>query len=161
MKKIYSLFLTAACVFILNAQATIITEWNFNDQTTNPSVGIGELTLIGGIMPWDNPSDDIPSGYSSGCNPGTLLLEDGPATGNWAYNTTAYPEQGSNPDTAGFLFHTSTEDAVGEVSFIFNLRRSGTASVYFSVYSSTNGTDWNWIATESNETTDFGTYGGP
>ncbi|SMC35607.1 T9SS type A sorting domain-containing protein [Moheibacter sediminis] len=161
MKKIYTLLLAVSASVAVNAQATIITEWNFNDQTTNPSVGEGTLTLIGGIMPWDNPGDDIPAGYSSGCNPVTLLLEDGTGTGNWAYNSTAYPAQGTNPDTAGFLFHTSTEGAVDEVSFIFNLRRSGTASTYFSVFSSLDGTNWDLIATESNMTTDFAAYGGP
>ncbi len=161
MKKIYSLLVGSLCVFTLNAQATIITEWNFNDQTTNPSVGTGELTLIGGIQPWDNPGDDIPAGYSSGCNPVTLELEDGTATGNWAYNSTDYPAQGTNSDTAGFLFYTSTAGAVDEVSFIFNMRRSNTASTYFSVYSSLDGADWDLIATESNNSTNFGAYGGP
>lgn len=161
MKKIYTFLLAVSASAFLNAQATIITEWNFNDQTTNPSIGEGTLSLIGGITPWDNPSDDIPAGYSSGCNPVTLLLEDGSSTGNWAYNSTSYPAQGTNPDTAGFLFHTSTEGAVEEVSFIFNLRRSGTASTYFSVFSSIDGTNWDLIATESNLTTDFAAYGGP
>lgn len=161
MKRLFTLLLAVSAPFVLNAQATIITEWNFNDQTTNPSIGEGTLSLIGGITPWDNPSDDIPAGYSSGCNPVTLLLEDGTATGNWAYNSTTYPVQGTNNNTAGFLFYTSTEGAVDEVSFIFNLRRSGTASTYFSVFSSLNGTDWDLIATESNLTTDFAAYGGP
>lgn len=161
MKKIYILLLAISASVVLNAQATIITEWNFNDQTTNPSVGEGTLSLIGGITPWDNPSDDIPAGYSSGCNPVTLLLEEGTSTGNWAYNSTTYPAQGTNSDTAGFLFHTSTEGAVGEVSFIFNLRRSATASTYFSVFSSLDGASWDLIATESNLTTDFAAYGGP
>lgn len=161
MKKIYTFLFAISAYALLNAQATIITEWNFNDQTTNPSIGEGTLSLIGGITPWDNPSDDIPAGYSSGCNPVTLLLEDGSSTGNWAYNSTSYPAQGTNPDTAGFLFHTSTEGAVEEVSFIFNLRRSGTASTYFSVFSSVDGTNWDLIATESNLTTDFAAYGGP
>lgn len=161
MKRLFTLLLAASASLTLNAQATIITEWNFNDQTTNPSVGEGTLTLIGGITPWDNPGDDIPAGYSSGCNPVTLQLEDGSATGNWAYNSTTYPAQGTNPDTAGFLFHTSTEGAVQEVSFIFNLRRSGTASTYFSVFSSLDGTNWDLIATESNLTTNFEAYGGP
>lgn len=161
MKRLFTLLLAVSAPFVLNAQATIITEWNFNDQTTNPSIGEGTLSLIGGITPWDNPSDDIPAGYSSGCNPVTLLLEDGTATGNWAYNSTTYPVQGTNNNTGGFLFYTSTEGAVDEVSFIFNLRRSGTASTYFSVFSSLNGTDWDLIATESNLTTDFAAYGGP
>lgn len=161
MKRLFTLLLAASASLTLNAQATIITEWNFNDQTTNPTVGEGTLTLIGGITPWDNPGDDIPAGYSSGCNPVTLQLEDGSATGNWAYNSTTYPAQGTNPDTAGFLFHTSTEGAVQEVSFIFNLRRSGTASTYFSVFSSLDGTNWDLIATESNLTTNFEAYGGP
>lgn len=161
MKKLYMFLLAVSAFAILNAQATIITEWNFNDQTTNPSVGEGTLELIGGITPWDNPSDDIPAGYSSGCNPVTLILEDGTATGNWAFNSTSYPAQGTNSDTAGFLFHTSTEGAIDEVSFIFNLRRSATASTYFSVFSSLNGVDWDLIATESNLTTNFEAYGGP
>lgn len=161
MKKIYTLVLAVSAYTFLSAQATIITEWNFNDQTPNASVGTGTLTLIGGIMPWDDPSDEIPAGYSSGCNPITLQLEDGSTTGNWASNTTNYPAQGTASDTAGFLFHTSTAGAVDEVSFIFNLRRSGTASNYFSVYSSLNGTDWDLIATESNETTNYAAYGGP
>jgi len=161
MKKIYTFLLAVSASAFLNAQANILTEWNFNDQTTNPSVGVGTLTLIGGITPWDNPNDDIPAGYSSGCNPVTLLLEDGTGTGNWAFNSTSYPAQGTNSDTAGFQFYTSTEGAVDEVSFIFNLRRSATASTYFSVFSSLNGTDWDLIATESNLTTDFAAYGGP
>lgn len=161
MKKIYTFLLAVTVSSALSAQANIITEWNFNDQTTDPSVGEGTLTLIGGITPWDNPADDIPAGYSSGCNPVTLELEDGTSTGNWAYNSTTYPPQGTAPDTAGFLFHTSTAGAVDEVSFIFNLRRSGTASTYFSVFSSLDGTNWDLIATESNETTNFAAYGGP
>lgn len=160
-KNFYSFLLILIGAFTINAQSTIITEWNFNDQTTNPSIGTGELSLIGGIQPWDNPNDDIPPGYSSGCDPVTLELEDGTKTGNWAYNSTGYPKQGTNSETAGFLFRTSTAGAVEEVSFIFNMRRSNTASIYFSVYSSINGTDWDLIATESNTTTNFGSYGGP
>lgn len=159
MKRLFTLLLAISTSLVLNAQSTIVTEWNFNDQTTNPSTGSGQVSLLGGVTEWQG-SSDIPAGYSSGCNPVTLLLEDGTMTGNWAYNLTNFPEQGSNSGTAGVQFKTST---VGHqnVSFIFNLRRSGTASTYFQVLSSTNGTDWEIVATERNLTTDFAAYGGP
>ncbi|MDY0089863.1 MAG: T9SS type A sorting domain-containing protein [Flavobacteriaceae bacterium] len=160
MKKLYTFLLSIITATAVNAQANIITEWNFNDQTTNPQTGSGGVSLLGGITEWDSPSDGIPAGFSSGCNPETLQLEDGLATGNWAYNTTSYSAQGTASGTAGIQFVTST---IGhfDVSFIFNLRRSSTGSTYFAVYSSTNGTDWEEVAVESNTTTDYAAYGGP
>lgn len=115
------------------SHAAIITQFNFNSTTPDgtsttgslaPSIGTGSLNLIGGTT----------STFASGSG-----STDPASTDNTALNTTGYPTQGTGSGTAGVRFNVSTAGFTG-ISISFDLRQSNTASQYFQLQASTNGT---------------------
>ena len=66
----------------------IITQWDFNAENTNPTIGSGTADLVGGTT----------ATYAAGF------------TGNpdRGWNTSTYPEQGTNQSTAGVQFSAAT-----------------------------------------------------
>jgi hypothetical protein len=132
MKKLYTLLFLAVSAFTVNAQTTF-TQWTFDDQTTNPTIGSGTISYVGGVTA--PPSD------GGGAFPGGWT---GTAAGGFAYSSTGYPAQGTGSGTAGFQFNVST---VGFENVIVSLteRASGTASKWVEYQYTTNGTTWNTL----------------
>jgi hypothetical protein len=123
MMKIYvSLFAVLIMGITLQGQTTI-TEWNFDDETTNPQVGSGSIALIGGV--------EINSTGFAGGNPST----------GKGYNTKTYPAQSTASATAGIEFSVST---VGKsnIGISFDQRGSGTSSRWAQFEYSTDGSNW-------------------
>ena len=109
------------------AHAQTITAWNFNstapDANTStgvltPSTGSGSLSLAGGTT----------STFSSGspADPGL--------------NVTTFPAQSAGSGAAGVQFNVSTAGYAGALQISLDFRQSGTASRYFQLQLSTNGT---------------------
>lgn len=107
-----------------NAHAEVITQWTFNSTTpdgatgtgsTQPAVGTGSLSLIGGVT---NPS------FNSGVG-----SSDPAASDNSGLQTTTYGAQGSGNKARGIEVKV---DASGfeDVVFSYDLRHSNTSSRY-------------------------------
>ncbi len=131
MKQIYmyfaSLILAAGLAFAVQqtAQAQmvqeIITMWDFNDETLEPTIGEGTAINIGGTsFTW---AAGVPGNPDKG------------------WNTSSYPSQGEASGTAGVEFLVST---VGHTGIAVQLwqRSSGTGSRYTQVQYTLNGTEW-------------------
>lgn len=127
-------FFCAALILLAGsaADAAIIAQWDFNSITGDgapatgsllPSTGAGSLNLIGGTT----------SAFVTG-SPGDPNTAD-----NSALNTTGYPTQGGGSGTAGVRFNVSTLGAT-LLSISFDLRQSNTASQYFQLQASADGT---------------------
>jgi autotransporter-associated beta strand protein len=102
------------------AAQTTITQWNFDDNTLNPSTGLGTASNVGGSS----------SAFATGNG------------GGRAWNTAAYPAQGASSGSAGVQFLFSTL-GFQDLSFSFDHRASGTASRWSQVdYTLNGGTDW-------------------
>ncbi|MFN3554533.1 MAG: InlB B-repeat-containing protein [Bacteroidales bacterium] len=117
-------FMALMLVFSVNSWGqTVITQWDFNDDTLIPAVGSGTALNIGGTS----------SAYAAGI------------TGNpdRGWNLSAFPEQGALSGTAGAEFMVST---VGfeNITLQFFHRASGTGSRWAEIhYTTDGGTTWN------------------
>jgi len=104
MKQL-AIFLALFCLTSLNA--AVITAWDFEAQSTTPSLGNGSISLIGGVS-----SDGFSSGYNSSI---------------YGWSTTNYPVQGTNNRTAGVYFEVSTVGFTG-ISISWSIRHSNTSA---------------------------------
>lgn len=136
MRKIYFLLmlpflLLSGLLLSTNSQAqVIITQWNFDNSDSIPSVGSGAAYLIGGVS----------SSYATGFSAGK------------AWNTADYPEQGTASGTAGVQFNVSTATFSG-LAFSWDQRASNTGANRIRLQYTVNATDWiNFEASESNAT---------
>jgi len=116
------------------SSAGVIAQWNFNSTSpdatsttgsTAPSVGTGTLTTIGGAS----------SAFAVGSP------SDPAASDNTALQTSAYPATSSS-GTAGVQVSVSTLGQAGPVQISLDFRQSGTASRYFQLQASSDGTNF-------------------
>jgi hypothetical protein len=114
---------------------SIAAQWNFNSappDTTNatgsiqPSIGNGTLAAVGTTTAFFSGSPNDPA-QSGGDNSG--------------WSTTTYPSQGTGNKTRGAQFSVSTL-GYANISLAWDQRVSGTASKYFRLQYTTNGTDY-------------------
>jgi hypothetical protein len=123
MKKtlILALFVVSAV-----SQAALVTQWNFNSAvsdnntatgTTNPFVGAGTASAIGGV------STSFASGSANGGS------SDPAAVDNSGWQTTTYPAASAANGTAGTRYDVSTV-GYNSVSVEYDLRHSNTSSRY-------------------------------
>lgn len=140
MKNLYNaMALIIALLYgAIQANAQVITLWNFNSVppdnntgtgTTDPAVGSGSLTLLGGT------TATFASGFVNGGSGDTASSD------NAAYNTTNYPAQGSGSGTAGVEFKVSTV-GFSKIQIKWSHRHSNTSSQYVQLQYTTNGTTW-------------------
>lgn len=127
MKKIYILIAFISFHFVDITAQTTITEWDFDDETITPAIGVGTISNIGGIT----------ETYAAGF----------PSTGR-GYNTSTYPAQSTASGTAGIEIAVST---VGEnnIGISFDHRGSGTSSRWAQYEYSTDG-GANWVIAGNN-----------
>lgn len=120
--RLFAAFAVALALSGSASAGTIFTQWNFNSDppdsstgtgTTNPSIGMGTVSTVGGVT---NP------GFNSGNG-----SSDPAATDDSGYQTTTYPAQGTGDKTAGVQFSVST---VGwqDIVVTWDQRHSNTAS---------------------------------
>jgi hypothetical protein len=105
---------------LANAQAEIITQWNFEGDVTTPSTGTGTASLVGGTT----------AAFATGNG------------GGRGWNTTTYAAQSTGSGTRGVQFSAST---VGfeNITVNFDHRASGTASRWAQLdYTLDGGTNW-------------------
>jgi uncharacterized repeat protein (TIGR01451 family) len=105
---------------------TTITQWTFdynNTSTPPPSTGTGTASLVGGTT-----APTSPPTYSGFPN----------VSGNFGWQTTTYPAQGTGNKTAGVQFQIST---IGwqDIEFSFNIRHSNASANTIVVRYSTDG----------------------
>ena len=118
MKKIFTI-LSIVAITTVSAQ-TVLTQWNFDGGITTATTGNGTATIIGAT---GTPS--FPAG-----NP------------NQSWSTTGFPAQGTGSGTAGFRFATSTV-GVSTISVSVDIAGSNTASKYYQLQYTADGTTWN------------------
>jgi len=87
--------------------AAVITAWDFESQTTDPSTGSGTISLIGGVT-----NDGFNTGYP---------------TSGYAWSTTTYPAQGTNNRSAGVYFEVSTVGFTA-INISWAIRHSNTSA---------------------------------
>lgn len=123
--------------------AVTITQWDFNfgndantsTGTTNPSIGTGTASLLGGI------TATFASGDATGGSSDPNVGDDS------AWNTTSYPAQGVGSGTAGVSFLTSTA-GFSAINVSFDLRHSNTSSRFVSLdYTLDGGATWSAFQT--------------
>jgi len=118
-----------------NAQAVVVTQWNFNSATPDgntgtgtilPAIGTGTASLVGGV------TATFASGDASGGSSDSATGDDS------GWNTTSYTPQGTGNKTRGAQFSVST---VGfqNVVVSYDLRHSNTSSRYEQFQYSTDG----------------------
>jgi hypothetical protein len=120
------------------AEAALVTQWSFNSPTpdantgtgtTNPSVGAGTASAIGGV------TTSFASGDASGGS-------SDPATGDDSgWQTTTYAAQGVGDKTRGVQFNVSTVGYSG-IRVNYDLRHSNTSSRYEQFQYSVDGTNF-------------------
>ena len=111
-----------ATLTLLATPGDTLVRWDFND-TNNlvvaapaPSSGTGSASLLNGV--------------TASFNTGTFSDPAGtPGTANSAWNTAAYPPQGTSSKTAGVQFNVSTLDRQ-DILIAWEERHSDTASKY-------------------------------
>ncbi|MFN3755922.1 MAG: T9SS type A sorting domain-containing protein [Flavobacterium sp.] len=118
--KNYFLMAFAAMAFQASAQE-VITSWNFDDDSLDPQVGVGTISLIGGIT----------GSFAAGA---TGLPDKG-------FNTATYPAQSENSGTAGIEIAVSTAGK-SNIGITFQHRSSGTGSRFAQFEYSVDGTNW-------------------
>lgn len=119
--KVYIFAILSVFFLNLNAQS-IITHWDFDNETLIPSIGQGIAQNIGGTT-FD---------FNSGVN-------------GLGWNTTDYQNQFENSGVSGVEFSISTEGFENLV-FEFDHRSSGTASRWSQMeYSTDGGSNWTII----------------
>jgi len=121
-----------------SSYAAIVTQWNFNGATvgtTAPSTGTGTASLIGGT------TETFASGDASGGSSDPAA----PSPPDFGWNTAGYPTTSINNETAGVQFAAST---VGyeDITVSFDMRHSNTASRFWAIYYTTDGSTWNRFA---------------
>jgi len=140
-----TLAVTIALLATTQAQAVVITQWNFNSLTpdgltstgtTAPSIGAGTASLVGGT------TATFASGDASGGSSDPALGDDS------GWNLTNFAAQGTGDRTRGAQFWFSS---VGyqDLSFTYDLRHSNTSARTEVVQYSTDGIRWVDIATFS------------
>jgi uncharacterized repeat protein (TIGR01451 family) len=107
----------------------ILVQWNFdntNSPVTSPApvLGAGTAVLFGGIT----------VSYASGSSTNTGVT-------NQAWNTASYPAQSTGNKTRGVQFNVSTL-GYQNIALRWDQRLSGTASKYYRLQYTTNGTDY-------------------
>ncbi len=115
--------LAAALLSPCTLAGTVIVEWNFNQGSTDPSVGGGQLAQLGGIS-WT-----LVAGSPS--NSGGLGT-------NQALNTAAYAAQGVGSGQSGVLISASTA-GFEQVTVSWEHRSSNTGSRFMQLEYSTDG----------------------
>ncbi|MGE5318228.1 MAG: hypothetical protein ACM3ME_09545, partial [Chloroflexota bacterium] len=134
MKKNYSRILFVMVLALLFSAISsfgqvVITQWNFDAEVLTPTLGAGTAENIGGTT----------TAYAAG-NPGT----------GRGWNTTPYPEQGTNPLSAGVQFSVPTS-GYSNIIVSWDERHSNTAANRTRVQYTLDGTTWiNFEASESN-----------
>lgn len=128
MKKIFTLLFFASFLFNINSFSQAFTTWNFNNSDTLPNTGTGVFRTRGSVT-------RSGTGYASGVTGGGT---------DFGYNTTNYPPLSTGNATAGFEVATSTEGKTGIV-ISFYLRSSNTASKYFHLQYSTDGSNFTFF----------------
>lgn len=124
--------LTLALVVLSSAShALTIVQWNFNGKTTDPNIGSGTFSLIGGVEPYNLGGENGFVSQSGSSDPNS----------GYAYNTTTYPQADMNNATAGIKLMMST---VGykDLVFTFDTRHSTTSSKWVRVDYTLNGVDF-------------------
>lgn len=117
--------LSLAAVFAapaVTAQTNLL-QWNFNDETTNPTVTVA----AGSIMTVGGATSTFASGVGS---------SDTSAT-NRAFNTSGYPAAGQAPKTAGIQININTTGRTN-IALSFDQRLSNTAANTYVVQYTTN-----------------------
>ncbi|HEX2976400.1 MAG TPA: hypothetical protein VHO68_10725, partial [Bacteroidales bacterium] len=116
--KLLMILFASVLTFSSGAQVTI-TEWNFDNETLLPSTGSGTAANIGGTT----------TAYANGDPDGR------------AWNTAAYPAQGTGSGTAGVQFTVSTA-GYNNINVSWTNRMSNTAANRLRLQYTLNGTDW-------------------
>lgn len=135
MKHLALAISLAAAFAAGNAQAVVVTQWNFNSATPDgntgtgtilPAIGTGTASLVGGV------TATFASGDASGGSSDSATGDDS------GWNTTSYTPQGTGNKTRGAQFSVST---VGfqNVVVSYDLRHSNTSSRYEQFQYSTDG----------------------
>lgn len=113
----------------------ILAQWNFNSVpsdgmtstgTNTPAIGSGTIVAVGGIS----------QTYFGGS-----AIDPAPTADNSGLSTASYPTAGTGNKTAGLRFNLSTL-GYQNISLNWDQRLSGTASKYFRLQYTTNGTDF-------------------
>ncbi|PPD35542.1 MAG: PEP-CTERM sorting domain-containing protein [Methylomonas sp.] len=122
-----------------SAQASVVTQWNFNSNpadsstgtgSTLPSIGSGTAALLGGV------TGSFSSGSASGGS------SDPAVTDNSGWQTTTYAAQGTGNKTRGVQFNVSTL-GYDNITINYDLRHSNTSSRYELVQYSLDGITFN------------------
>lgn len=117
------------------AVAQVISQFNFNDSTTNPSTNIGSgtpaVSLLGGVT----------ATFAAGTG-GNGANSTDPAATNNAYNLTNYPAAGGGSGTAGVQFNLPTTAGFDTLVLRFDQRNSGTSNRFFRLEYTTDGSTW-------------------
>ena len=117
------------------ATGATIAQWNFNSPTpdgsppsgtTAPSTGSGLASLVGSVT----------ATFSDGST-----NDPAPASDDSGWNTTHYPAQGTSNKMAGVQFNISTL-GYSNIVVRWDLRVTGTASKYYRLQYSTNGSSF-------------------
>lgn len=143
---IYALSL-ALCTLTASQAQTTITLWDFNNivpgnlASAIPSTGSGTVLLVGGAT---TPISGSSGSGSSGS--GSADSSDPTAATNLAFQTTTYPDQGQNNQTAGVQFNVSTA-GYENIMFSFDIRLSNTSSRWVQIQYTLNGSTWLNLAT--------------
>ncbi len=124
-----------ARLFLLTAQPTVIAQWNFNSAPADANTGTGTLSPStgGGTATTDGVTTLFFGGSASDpANSGS---------DNSAWSTASYQSQGTGNKTAGIVLTVST---AGKQNIVVNWdqRVSGSASKYYRLQYSTNGTSF-------------------
>jgi hypothetical protein len=127
----------SAVMTVAASQAAVLTLWDFNfggdantgTGTTNPSIGTGVASAIGGVT----------TSFSSGdANGGSSDPNVGDDSG---WQTTTYPAQGGGSGTAGVQFMVSTV-GVQDITVSWDTRHSNTSSQYVQLQYTVDGTNF-------------------
>lgn len=124
MKKNYSKLLFVMVLSLVfsalsSVGQVIITQWNFDAENLNPSIGSGEASNVG-----------VTTTAWAGGNPGR------------GWNTTPYPEQSTGSGTSGIQVNVSTQGYTS-INVSWDNRLSNTAANRLRLQYTLNGTDWN------------------
>lgn len=141
MKKIFTSVLFLAAIKFSFAQ-TILTQWNFTNESTNPNVGAGTISYLGGITTVASVS-----GYNGSSVEGTAL------------NTTSYPAANVGSGTAGVAFMSSTNGRSG-ITVSYDVRHSTSPSKYSQIFYTVDGGNWTLFDIEPSNTTITNTMDG-
>jgi len=141
------IILTLCGLTVLTTAAQADVTFNFNSNpadamtgtgTTDPSSGTGIASVFGGTT----------ATFATG-SPG----DPAPVADNSGWNLSTYAAQGTGSGTRGAQFTTSTV-GMTNIAVTFDFRQSGTASRFFQLQATTDGTNYNNV---SGGTASFGT----